>query len=373
LSKIWGASQSIPSSTTSGIYTLTFTVPIGCYWIYIRWNRSSVIHTATVEYSNMQLMYGEAVIDYKLARSDFLDLPVSAFGYAGVYDEITNGTKVKRWEQETLDASKGFGANSTMYDGYTVISSSTFTNQLNAVSGQYNICIKWNGVPLRYTGYWDKGADCFNQATNNNHGWFTVDQNDSGWDSAYWPSANEVKAYLNGWKVNGYSTTGLITDEETGLLADGDTYTFANAGKYRNISVQKSTDGTNYENAELWVDYKITNLNSTAVLTNISGSSLYFKISYDYGVTANSWIGLDGTAPAENTLSYVSTTTLRDQNPDTWWRPYVIIYQLAKPEIVQLDYSGELILHPGQNNIIITDVETPVAISIKGAKKYLEG
>ena len=94
---------STPQSTTSGIYTLTFTVPIGCYWIYIRWNRSSVIHTATVEYSNMQLMYGETVIDYKLARSDFLDLPVSAFGYAGVYDEITNdGTKVKRWEQEII-------------------------------------------------------------------------------------------------------------------------------------------------------------------------------------------------------------------------------------------------------------------------------
>jgi len=65
----------------------------------------------------------------------------------------------------------------------------------------------------------------------------------------------------------------------------------------------------------------------------------------------------------------VSGTTLTTSAPDG---EYVVIYQLATPEIQKLDYSGELILYPGKN-YLVTDSKTPIAISIKGAKKYLEG
>ena len=308
---------------------------------------------------------------------------MKAFGYAGVYDEITSdGTKVKRWEQEILLGTSHSGG----FDSSVTYTSDNFTPirriyvALNKKPKQIyskGICVGYDGVPL-YDRYNDSEKVQDNQFfVYGPPAWQRVylylPTSATGWDWNYAPNIDDVKAFLNGWKANGYSTTGSVTAEATGLLADESEYTFANAGKYKNITVQKSTDDSTYESAEEGVDYVLLNIHSTAKLKNISGSSLYFKISYDYGVTANSWIGLDGTAPAENTLSYVSTTTLRDQNPDTWWRPYVIIYQLAKPEIVQLDYSGELILHPGQNNIIITDVETPVAISIKGAKKYLEG
>ncbi|MCD6340576.1 MAG: hypothetical protein J7L51_01310, partial [Desulfurococcales archaeon] len=141
-------------------------------------------------------------------------------------------------------------------------------------------------------------------------------------------------------------------------------YTFANAGKYKSITVTKSTDGSTYESAEEGVDYVLSNIHSTAKLKNISGSSLYFKISYDYGVATNSWVGLDGTAPSENTLDYVSSTTLREQNPDTWWKPYVIIYQLAEPEVEQIDVSGSLDLY-ADHNYIVTDQTVPVALEFQ--------
>ncbi len=65
----------------------------------------------------------------------------------------------------------------------------------------------------------------------------------------------------------------------------------------------------------------------------------------------------------------VSGTTLTTSASDG---DYVVIYQLATPDIQKLDYFGELILYPGKN-YLVTDSKTPIAISIKGAKKYLEG
>ena len=312
--------------------------------------------------------------DYMQARSDFLDLPVSAFGYAGVYDEITSdGTKVKRWEQEILQNKSWIfnTANLFVVSNYVPIRRMYCSLVSAPIHQGEAILTDSGGVPVR------NRKDDYEHTTTPNQNVFFIynssgnwrlywyqDPDLTGWDWNYIPSSDEIKAYFNGWKVNGYSTTGSVTDEATGLLADGSEYTFANAGKYKNITVTKSTDDSTYESAEEGVDYVFSNLHTTAVLKNVSGSSLYFKISYDYGVTANSWVGLDGTTPSENTLSYVSSTTLRDQNSDTWWKPYVIIYQLADPEVEQVDISGSLDLY-ADYNYIVTDQLIPVAMEFQ--------
>ena len=314
----------------------------------------------------------EPIIEYTPARSDSLDLPVSAFGYAGVYDEITSdGTKVKRWEQEIILPSTH---TIDLYPWYTHLMLQYHYHLLRVYLskehvGDYSanvIATHYDGVPLTPRTSQMQGPEMvfLHHTSGSPDAILYIATFRTGFDEAYIPSSNEVQAYFNGWKVNGYSITGSVTDEATGLLADQDTYTFANAGKYKNLTVTKSSDDVEYTTAEPGVDYELSNLNTTAVLKNISGSSLYFKISYDYGVTANSWVGLDGTTPSENTLSYVSSTTLRDQNPDTWWKPYVIIYQLADPEVEQVDISGSLDLY-ADYNYIVTDQLIPVAMEFQ--------
>lgn len=63
----------------------------------------------------------------------------------------------------------------------------------------------------------------------------------------------------------------------------------------------------------------------------------------------------------------VSGTSISTSAPDG---TYTIIYQLATPEIIDLNYDGELILHPGENNLILPDF---AVASVSGARKYLEG
>ena len=66
----------------------------------------------------------------------------------------------------------------------------------------------------------------------------------------------------------------------------------------------------------------------------------------------------------EGTVSGASIST---SAPD---KTYTVIYQLATPEIIDLNYDGELILYPGENNLILPDF---AVASISGARKYLEG
>ena len=68
--------------------------------------------------------------------------------------------------------------------------------------------------------------------------------------------------------------------------------------------------------------------------------------------------------PYEGTVSGTSIST---SAPDG---TYTVIYQLATPEIIDLNYDGELILHPGENNLILPDF---AVAAISGARKYLEG
>jgi hypothetical protein len=63
----------------------------------------------------------------------------------------------------------------------------------------------------------------------------------------------------------------------------------------------------------------------------------------------------------------VSGTNISTSAPDG---TYTVIYQLATPEIIDLNYDGELILYPGENNLILPDF---AVASISGARKYLEG
>jgi len=195
-----------------------------------------------------------------------------------------------------------------------------------------------------------------------------IPDTDSGWSEHYKPSNQEVQAYFNGWKANGYTTGTAVTNELTGQLASSGTYTFANAGAYRNIVVEKSTDGSTWSPATEGIDFKIDISGTKAVLTNFSLSPLYFRISYNYGVSVNSWASLvDGSAPATNTLAYVSA------NMAPGFTPYKLSYVLATPktEVVTDKVEGDLVIN-GQtqvevgSGVIIREKIVPVTSSESG-------
>jgi hypothetical protein len=189
----------------------------------------------------------------------------------------------------------------------------------------------------------------------------TVSNTDTGFGEHYKPSAQEIQAYFNGWKANGYTTGTAVTNELTGQLASNGTYTFANAGAYRNVVVEKSTDGSTWLPAVENTDFKIDISGTKAVLTNLSLSPLYFRISYNYGVTVNSWASLvDGSAPATNTLAYVSA------NMAPGFTPYKLSYVRSTPvtEIVTDKVEGDSVVNGATqvevgSGVIIREKITP--------------
>lgn len=178
-----------------------------------------------------------------------------------------------------------------------------------------------------------------------------------------------IKAFLNGWKISTYNSGTSVTDEATGQLADAGTHTFANAGGYNAISVTKSSDDITYEAAVENVDYTLSNLDTTAVLTNTTGLATYFKISYTHSIDVTGWVGLDtdSTAPDTNTLAYVTSTKLLEQNADANFYPYKVIYQYSYDMQESLTPSGALMVYPGQNNIIFPQIAGMTIETLKNA------
>lgn len=227
------------------------------------------------------------------------------------------------------------------------------------VSGTFNP-FSWNDsypiIVTKYNGAIVSRSAIINQADQFTVGskdsgdlYIAISDTDSGWGEHYKPSAQEVQAYFNGWKANGYTTGTAVTNELTGQLAPSGTYTFAQSGAYRNIVVEKSTDNSTWSPSVENTDFKIGISGTKAVLTNLSTSPLYFRISYNYGVTVNSWASLvDGSAPSTNTLAYVSA------NMAPGFTPYKLSYVLATPQTVVVTdkVEGDLVVN-GATQILV--------------------
>lgn len=245
--------------------------------------------------------------------------------------------KVTKWIEKdvVLDGKLAWALN-TDYTGYKRIG---FNNSLGFVANGVNgIITKYDGKPLKrsFTG----DSDFYDSSST--YTWVQVPDTDSGWTEHYKPSAQEIQAYFNGWKANGYTTGTSVTNELTGQLASNGTYTFAQSGAYRNVVVEKSTDNSTWSPAVENTDFKIDISGTKAILTNLSASALYFRISYSYGVTVNSWASLvDGSAPTTNTLAYVSA------NMAPGFTPYKLSYVLATPQtiVVSDKVEGDLIVN----------------------------
>lgn len=230
-----------------------------------------------------------------------------------------------------------------------------------------SIMTKYNGTKVPYV-YNIPNPDNHFFGSANVSLYISISDTDSGWGEHYKPSAQEVQAYFNGWKANGYTTGTAVTNELTGQLANNGTYTFAQNGAYRNVVVKKSTDNSTWSSATENTDFKIDISGTKAVLTNLSASPLYFRISYNYGVTVNSWVSLvDGSAPATNTLAYVSA------NMAPGFTPYKLSYVLATPQtiVVTDKVEGDLVVNGATqvevgSGVVIREKANPVQYNTDG-------
>jgi len=222
------------------------------------------------------------------------------------------------------------------------------------------ISTKYNGMNMKFDTA-VTNIDTFSVTQSTGDCWIAVSDTDTGFGEHYKPSVQEIQAYFNGWKANGYTTGTAVTNELTGQLASNGTYTFAQSGSYRNVVVEKSTDGSTWSPAVENTDFKIDISGTKAVLTNLSASALYFRISYNYGVTVNSWASLvDGSAPSTNTLAYVSA------NMASGFTPYKLSYVLATPQtiVVTDKVEGDIVVNgatqvEGGSGIVIREKIAP--------------
>lgn len=150
--------------------------------------------------------------------------------------------------------------------------------------------------------------------------------------------------------------------------------------RYSYIQLEEGASATPYEPPlENYIEANIELFGYNGVFDELYGDgTLVKRWQKETGITVTSGAGTltqSGTGTAilidESTGEVyegtVSGTNISTSAPDG---TYTVIYQLATPEIIDLNYDGELILYPGENNLILPDF---AVASISGARKYLEG
>ncbi|OMC73017.1 hypothetical protein BK121_08900 [Paenibacillus odorifer] len=150
--------------------------------------------------------------------------------------EVNGRYEVTRlWREMVLDGALPWEYNSTA-SGYKALRIS----KLGAVfSGNYIVgfATKYNGQTLVNTSdpIATAGADKFRQRAEDAYFYLSVSSADSGWGDSYTPSADEIKAYFNGWKMYDVNTNpdgGGVYNRTDGL------------GKWF-VPVDRSTGGVN--------------------------------------------------------------------------------------------------------------------------------
>jgi hypothetical protein len=357
-----------------------FTTPATCAYI-VFYVHNSTEPTGTFTFKNPMLTLGSAAKPFVPRNPSMLLIDGVKLGAIGDKKDILwkdgQDWKVTKWIEKdvVLDGKLSWSFVNDQF-GFKVL---VIDNYISAPRGNTglntSVLLKPTGVPMKYGQVDPTDVDTyeiymFNGTTPRVK--LRLLDTDTGWGEHYKPSAQEIQAYFNGWKANGYTTGTAVTNELTGQLAPSATYTFAQNGAYRNVVVEKSTDGSTWSPAVENTDFKIDISGTKAVLTNLSASPLYFRISYNYGVTVNSWASLvDGSAPATNTLAYVSA------NMAPGFTPYKLSYVRSTPvtEVVTDKVEGDLIVNGATqvevgSGVIIREKANP-KISISGTTYHI--
>ncbi|WP_149094441.1 hypothetical protein [Paenibacillus terrae] len=192
----------LADKTGSGLLSVTFTVPIRETSINVR-----LLGTATtpVTISNPMLNIGNTAKPFKPREDSMLALqtdlyadPITGENADTVLERDGQYFKAKKWKSVTLDGSFAWTLPGS-YPGYKVAGISGLP-PAKAYDSLY--VAKYDGKILTHNSAMTAADNAYfrNQTTKDAFD-VSISSPDSGWGDSYTPSADEIKAYFNGWKM----------------------------------------------------------------------------------------------------------------------------------------------------------------------------
>ncbi|WP_134705087.1 hypothetical protein [Ammoniphilus sp. YIM 78166] len=183
--------------------------------------RATNPNTGTFTFTNPQLELGTVATPFEPQNNDYLYFPnvqLAASLEGSVADQLIGRdggfVKVKRWETDVLlDVALAFSSGND-FEGYKFvrIPLSSFNGiRSNSLFSNGHSLVKYNGTTLKEQTV-NNGRDSFNTANDGaNNLNITVSDVETGFGETYIPTADEWKAYFNGWQAKTVDANGKPT------------------------------------------------------------------------------------------------------------------------------------------------------------------
>ncbi|MEK4879496.1 hypothetical protein [Paenibacillus sp. FSL R5-0908] len=241
------ASDSVVSFTTDSTTTE----------IYVR---LSCDIAGTFTFKNWQLELGNAATPFQ-PREDSL----IAFGGVELHANPTDGSEpdilrevngryevTRLWRELIADGTLPWEYHGTA-TGYKVVKLPKLAATFAGDNRLIGFVTKYNGISLVNTpssvNVFAAGADTYRQLTSDANFYLNIASSDSGWGDSYTPSADEIKAYFNGWKMYDVNTNpdGGGVYNRTDGLGKWFTPVDRSTGGVNTLPTAKATSVTSYQ------------------------------------------------------------------------------------------------------------------------------
>jgi hypothetical protein len=226
-------STAIPTMTSTSSGT-TFVTPSNCAYIVVQFDNRTVTGTQTFTYSNPILNLGSTAETFEPRNDDYVYGITDSAGQPLKLASNVDGTvrDALYWRDGFWYKTKRFVTDVQLTGAltYSLIADATGYKQIAVSQTNFSgiipsssllTVVKYDGKPLRSnspgTGI-IAADDTYLGGSNLNIG---ISDTDSGWGETYTPSAAEVQAYFNGWKMYNSATNpdGTGTYNGTGTKA----------------------------------------------------------------------------------------------------------------------------------------------------------
>ena len=187
----------------------SFIVPSTAKYIRVLFTCNAV---DTYVFENPMLVLGDTLpTEFKPYNPSYLYLQTPLYDGETLEEIDGNWVRTKKWEKKVFDG------------GYTVgiVTSpappsgckKVYLNDVALLAEAYNkadICIKYDGTVLRTLETIDNTRQDEFYIASTKSAYITVANTDSGWGENYTPTADEIKAYFNGWRMSDVSSKTVL-------------------------------------------------------------------------------------------------------------------------------------------------------------------
>ncbi len=238
----------------------------------------------------------------------------------------TDGTVTRMKSEEVLDGSLGWEFYS-LGTGYKAVLLSNVGYDLVAGIGK-KVAVKFNGKIITFTSGIGSGADFAVWSSETKKLYININNSDSGWGPEYTPTASEIKAYFNGWRMLDWSTAGVYNGTGTKGWAQ-----IAPSTSLGAINSQKEFP-TIINDRDDWEPYRLIYDLATPIMESVKtiGSLTLVEGENKIEVTEGR-IVRERIIPVLNTVYYIGLKEAHTKGTETKWKMDVLVglFQNGKP------------------------------------------